>query len=445
MATWNSRTFSERGQGGILIPQHGAGALVNTRVSISGTNTIDRGGSVLPTLSMPIKCGSAVYNALRDSDTGENHSLVYSGGTVDAVLTRVHGGVKVKDSEDVYFATLDFIPLTSDTVVQTITQSTTIDGASHSSALLEVTVSHGIDQNCGQATLVYPSRPSDADTGKIAAVSLGVNGSNAAVFSGTVTGRGWEHFPSGFAADCRDRMDRLSYPYGGTERIYGTVTGGTVEQNLVEAMGISSTNTHIEDDGNTIAVLQTLVFRQGDRFLPWIRENDQICGYVTYTKGTDSAIYRTPYAYAGSITASYTKGINIISARRSETIDGMYNGVQVDGLTTELGSVSVFQSTANSYIPNPPGTVTYRLQSNIIESDARGTAVALIQLAKLNIRQEEYQMVVPPPCSLEPADSITVTHSDLDLSGGTVLVTKVEHRQTDASYVVSVSMRKVPA
>lgn len=444
MATWNGRSFGERGQNGAFAPQHGAKALINTRVSISGTNTIDRGGSVLPTFSMPIKSGSATYANLR-GDVGGNHSLVYTGGTVDAVLVSVHDGVKVKDSADVYFATLDFIALTGDTVVQTISQSTTIDGVSYSATMLEVSVSHGIDQNCGQATLVFPSRPSDADTGKIANVSMGVNGSNAAVFSGSVTGRSWEHFPSGFAADARDRLDRLTYPYGGTERTYGTVTDGTVHQNLVEAMGINSANTHIEDSGNTIAILQPLIFRQGDRFLPWIREDDQIAGYVTYTKAFDSAIYRTPYAYAGSIAASYTKGTNIISARRNETTDGMYNGVQVDGLTTELGSVSVFMSTANSYIPSPPGTVTYRIQSNIIESDARGSAVAAILLAKLNIRQEEYQMSVPPPCTLEPADSITVTHADLDLSGGTVLVTKVEHRQSDASYVVNVTMRKVPA
>ncbi len=186
MATFNSQTFSERGQSGTFIPQHGAKALVNTRVSISGTNTIDRGGTTLPPFSMPIKCGSAVYVALRGA-AGGNHSLVYSGGTVDAVLVSVHDGVKVKDSQDVYFATLDFIALTSDTTVQTISQSTTIDGVNYSSSVMEVSVSHGIDQNCGQATVVFPSRPSDADTGKIVNVSLGVNGSTLPSQPGTGT------------------------------------------------------------------------------------------------------------------------------------------------------------------------------------------------------------------------------------------------------------------
>lgn len=446
MADWGGYDFGERGSSnGTMVPQHGTKATVAPRVTLGGNTSIALGGETLPTFSMPISCTMATYEALRDR-AGEDHPLTYSGITSkDSILQSLHDAVKVKDSADLVFATLDFVLHNSDTTYQTISQSITVDGNNVSDDVLEVTVSHGIEQNCGQASVVFPSRPSSLDTGVIVEIALGIFGSNGAMFSGSATGRGWDYWPKGFAVDARDRLDRMTYPYGGTERTYGTTTGGTIEQNLVEAMGIDSANTHIEDDGNTVAVLQSIIFRQGDRFLPWIRENDQICGYVTYTKAVDSAIYRTPYAYAGSSSGSYSKGDNIVSISRKETTDGMFNGIQVDGLTTELGSVSVFKATANSYIPSPPGTVTYQTQSNIIESDTRGSAVATILMAKLNIRQEEYTMRVMPPCSLEPADSILVTCDDLDLSGGTVLVTKVTHAQGDGSYFIDVTMRKVPA
>lgn len=438
MATWNGRSWGERGSNGVLVPHHGTKASVSDRVTLTAYAQTDVAGDTLPLLTMPISCGTATYADLRGDVGGNVHSLVYTGGTVDAVLVGVQG-LLVKDSHDLIFATLDFIPITSDTTVQTISETVTVGGADYGGDVLEVTVSHGIDQ-VGQATVVFPFQPTEADTGAIVEVLINSN----AVFSGNAAGRGWDYFPEGFAVDSRDRLDRLNYPYGGTERVYTSQTGGTIHQNLVEAMGIDSSNTHIEDDGNTIGVIEPIVFRQGDRFLPWVRTNDQLCGYVTYSKARDSAIYRTPYAYAGSIAASFNKGADIIDAHRKETIEGMYNGVQVDGFTYLGATVSVFLATANAYIPDPPGTVTYSTQSNIVETNTRGTAVATILLSKLNIRQEEYEWTTPIRTDLEPADSVTISHDKLHLSGGTVLITKVEHRLRDASAITAFTGRKVP-
>lgn len=441
MAVFNSITIEERGQAGIMTPQHGAqgNVSVRPRASSSGDPVIDRGGTALTTFTMPIRCGAATLASLRSS-AGVSDSLVYSGGTITAVLVELGDAQKVVDTQDVYFASLTFIACTSNTTVSTPAISVMVDGADVSSSVINAVVSHGIEQTSGQASIVFDARPNGVTEGGSVTVGMGGN----VRFDGTVTGRSWEHFPVGVGLDCRDRMEYLSYPYGGTERTYVSTTGGSIQQNISEAMGIASANMSIEDDGATVGVVQTIVFRQGDRFLPWIRENDNLRGYVTFTKGVDSAIFRRPlqYGVTGAGTHTLTEGVNILSAKREITRDGIYNGVQVDGFTYEGASVSVFLATANADVRNPPGTISMYIQSNLIETPAMGTTVALEQLSQHNFKPERGQITLSGT-AIDPMDVLIVTHADLEMSGATVIAAQVEDRYDSGGYITVVNYRRI--
>jgi hypothetical protein len=443
MSTFSGASFQERKSGGALVPIHGATGLVGSRpkASASGNPVIDRGGTTLYQLQLPVSCGSADFSGLRGA-VGSSGSLVYAGGTVTAALVELSDAQIVKDGADVYWASLNFIVATGDTTITTPALGVTVAGGTVSSDVLSVVTSHGIDQNAGQASITFPARPSAATEGAAVTVSMGAG----AVFEGTVTGRSWEHFPTGVALDCRDRMEYMTYPYGGTEREYASQTLGTVWQNLFEAMGNASVNGSIEDPGWTVGITESLIFRKGEQFLPFIRESANLAGYVAFTKGVDSAFYIRPlnYGVTGGGTHTLTEGVNILSARREISRDGIYNGVQVDGLTYEGASVSVFVGTANSDVRDPPGTISMRVQSNLIESESRGTIVALEQLSQHNFKPQQ-GVITLPGTPIEPMDTLVVTHADLEMTGATVAAAQVEQRFDSGGWVTTVRYRKLRA
>lgn len=452
MATFQGETFNERGQNGILTPIHGAGADIGVRpAAIPFLNPrFDLGGAVPVLFSMPIACGTAVLDNLR-SWVGTNDSLVYSGGTVSAALVELKDAVLVKDSQDLTFATLDFLTVPSGAAVQELSATVTIVTDNHNAGaglyLLDANISHGIDQDSGQATITLNTPPAlGVGEGGSVGVFLGVNGSTSPMFAGTVVGRSWQQWPITLAVDCRDRMEYLTYPYGGTERTYTSQTLGTVVQNLVEAQGIASANTSIEDSGWTVGVIEPVVFRRGDRFLPWIKNALSLAGYAIFTKGADSAVYVRPlqYGVTNAGTHTFTAGVNILSSQRTVSRDGIANAIQVDGLTYQGATTSVFVGTTNSDVRSPPGTVTYAAQSNIIETPARGTIVANELLSQKNFKPESGVITVPGS-AIEPMDVAIVTDSNMGWSGATVAVTQVEQNFGVGGWTTTAHVRKIRA
>lgn len=450
MATFHAVTFSERGQGGRAVPVHGNVGNVGVRTHLVQTDPkLDYGGTTVYQISIPISCGSANLATLRQK-VGLERELIYAGGTTNALLTEIKSVVKVVDSKDVFFASLDLLVTNSNVSVAypaltvTFGGTSTAGGTSYKNMALEVTVTHGVEQDAGQAMVVFDRPLTPPTEGGSVAVSMSPDGVASAVFAGTVTGRNWEHFPTGFAVDCRDRMEYTTYPYGGTERTYTSATLGTVVQNLVEAQGIDNTSTSIEDPGWTVGIVEPVVFRRGDRFLPWIREALTLAGYAIFTKGVDSAVYVRPYdeSVTGAGTYTLTEGVNILSARRDISRDGIINAVQVDGLTYEGASVSVFIGTANSDVRSPPGTVSANIQSNLIETIGRGTTVALTYLDHHNFKPENVT-ITTPGTAIEPMDMLVVTHTDIGMSGATVVVTQREHHYSSGGYVTTLHAKRI--
>lgn len=322
--------------------------------------------------------------------------------------------------------------------VQAINLSVTIGGATVSP--LEARVRHGIDQSNGQATIVLASEPANLE-GAIVVVNAGYNGVTQQIFYGSATGVTWDYWPTGVAIDCRDRMERLRYEWGGTERTYTSTTEGSVIQNLVEAMGIDSSVTSIEDTGMTVGVTQAVRFQRGAVFLNWIREMDELCGAATFTRG-DGAIYRRTVD-TGTVTWYYEQGLNINHIQRTRAIDGIYNAVQVDGLTYEGLSVSAFIGTANSDIPDPPGTIAYRVQSNYVETDTRATIVATTLLDRKNFRPEAYTLTAVGNPLIEVGHTIEVTVDAWGLFGSALFVTAREHSISAGGFITTINAARV--
>jgi len=325
---------------------------------------------------------------------------------------------------------------------QALNVSVTIGGVSVSP--LEVRVRHAWDQGNGQATVVLDSEPANLE-GAIVDIAAGYNGESGQLFYGSATGVTWQWFPRGVAIDCRDRMERLRYEWGGTERTYTVTTEGSVIQNLVEAMGISSSDTSIVDTGWTVGVVESVVFRKGDTFISWIREIDELAGAATFTR-SNGAIYRRIIDTSATPDYTFTQGTNILDIKRTRTApDGIYNAVQVDGLTYEGLSVGAFIGTANSDIPSPPGTVALRRQSNYVETDARATVVAQTLLARNNFRPEAYDLTVPGNPLIEVGYTISVTAGSVGIGGGTALwVQSREHRiSADQGFLTTITAARV--
>lgn len=321
---------------------------------------------------------------------------------------------------------------------QTIGLSVTIGGTTQTA--FEARVRHGVEQDAGQATVVLPAHVPNL-AGQIVDVQVSVNGVSAQLFYGTATGLQYEHWAGGVAVDCRDRMTRLNFEYGGSVREYTETTEGTIIQNLVEAMGIDSADTSIEDSGWTVAVVEAITFEPGDRFLPFIREIDELAGYATFTR-SNGAIYRRPIVY-GTSTWTFAEDTNVFSARRSEAIEGIYNAVQIDGLTYEGLTVSAFVGTANADIPDPPGTVALRKSSNYVETDSRATVVAEAMLTRVNRRPVSYSIEVPGNPLIEPAITITLDIPSVN-SGGSAWVASREHVvSTSDGFVTTIEAREL--
>jgi hypothetical protein len=323
---------------------------------------------------------------------------------------------------------------------QVVNLSVTIGGVSVDA--LEARVRHGIDQSNGQATVVLDSEPANLE-GAIVVINAGYNGVTEQIFYGSASGVTWDWWPRGVAIDCRDRMERLRYEWGGTERTYTSTTEGSVIQNLVEAMGIDSSVTSIVDTGMTVGVVEAVRFQRGANFLNWIREIDNLCGAATFTR-SDGAIYRR-VVDTDTTDYTYTQGTNILSIKRNRALDGIYNGVQVDGLTYEGLTVTAFVGTANSDIPSPPGTVALKVQSNYVETNARATICATTLLDRHNYRPESYTLSVVGNPLIEVGHTLSVTAGSVGISSGTALyVTAREHAiSADQGFLTTITAARV--
>jgi hypothetical protein len=300
-------------------------------------------------------------------------------------------------------------------------------------------VSMGLRQINAQAAIHLLSRPTAADEGVSCEIWAGYNGRTQQIFKGELSGLAWEYFPGVITLDARDKLGRTRLAWGAEDRTYAGQDDAAIIQNLVEAMGIPSSETHIESSGWTLGTVQEVVAAQGRAFWPLIEEIDKLAGYRTFTRA-DGVIYRTRVSSAAGASAafSYAKGVNIIDIRRRRDREGIVNRVVVTGLEYEglsVGGEGIGEAYAdNPYIPSPPRYVSETVQSDLVEDDATALAIATRMVADKNRRPESYEVTVIGNPLLIPQMTVALTHPDVESGAATVLIDHVAHTIRGSSF-----------
>ena len=310
--------------------------------------------------------------------------------------------------------------------------------------VIGVDTSAGVSQINAQAVVHLTSRPGSAVEGATCEIWAGYDGHTDIVFKGELDGTSWEYFPGVVSLPARDLLARTRYDWGGDDRTYTSEDDAAIIQNLVEAMGIPSSQTHIESSSWTMGVVEPVTAPAGRAFWPLIEEIDRLAGFRTYT---DRAGVIRRYSVSGNVGVgsafSYAEGDNIIKVTRRRTLDGIVNKCIVTGITYEglsVGGPGVGEAFAdNPFVPDPPRYITLAIQSNLVEDDAKALEIATRMVADKNVRPETLELEVPGEATIQPLSILSVAHSDIEISSGRLIVDRVQHSIRGASWRTTIT------
>jgi hypothetical protein len=305
--------------------------------------------------------------------------------------------------------------------------------------------SAGVSQINSQATIHLTQRPSYAVEGASCEVWVGYNSAKPEIiFRGELTGVVWEYFPGIISLPARDALARTRMEWGGDDREYPSTDDAALIRNALEAMGIPSSNAHIESSGWTMGVVEVVVLPSGRAFWSMIEETDTLAGYRTYT---DRAGVVRRMRVSGNVGVGaafdYSEGVNIIKATRRRAVEGIVNKCIVTGLTYEglqIGGPGIAEAQAdNPFISDPPRYIAQKIQSNLVEDDAKALEIAQRTVSDKNRRPEIFELEVIGNPLLEPLSVIGLTHADLEAGSGLLLVDRVQHTIRAASFRTSMT------
>lgn len=292
--------------------------------------------------------------------------------------------------------------------------------------------SAGVSQINAQATIHLTSRPGQAVEGADVEIWAGFDGDADIIFKGQLDGTTWEFFPGVVSLPARDLLARTRYDWGGEDREYIEQDDAAIIRNLLEAMGIPSSQAHIESSGWTLGVVQSVIAPGGRAFWPLVAEIDSLAGFRTYT---DRAGIIRRYQVSGNIgigsSFNYSNGANVIKIVRRRSLDGIVNKAVVTGLTYEglqVGGPGVAEAQAdNPFVPNPPRYITEAIQSNLVEDDAKALEIAIRTVRDKNRRPETFEITIAGERRMQPLSIIQIAQPELEVASGRVIVDRVQH------------------
>lgn len=288
------------------------------------------------------------------------------------------------------------------------------------------TVDHGLDIINSTASLTFAVRPSQAE--ELAAVEIwaGYNGYLSQIFAGEVVAPSWDYAPATATVECRAKLARVRANWGGDDQVWDTIDDAALIVAILELYGI--TNHNIESSGWTLGTIQDITLANGESGWALIEEIDRLAGYLTFS-APDGWTHRRRVSGAPGTgyVWRYAKGKNILGAKRTRTLDGIYNKAVVSGLEYEGVSVSGSASAANPYIPPTPGYITLEEESDLIEDDTKAQEIAERTVGDKNRRPEAMDLTVAGNPLLHPAATIQADHDDLETGVANLLIQHISH------------------
>lgn len=303
--------------------------------------------------------------------------------------------------------------------------------------VLEVQTSAGFDQINAEATIVCAARPSWALEGQAVEIHAGYNGEVAQIHGGVVIGFDWETWSPRVGILCQDKLARARETWGGAERVYTNQTDEAIARNLLEALGIPSSQASITLSGVLRGTIQEVVLATGDT--PWslLARLARWAGCRIFS-GTNGIIYGRRVSGGTGATAAWTfqQDVDILRAKRSRSTRDICNQFTMKGLTYEGIEVEGSASASNTYLDAlmPPDLRPYFVgdeeQDDLIESEADAIAVAQREVADRNRRPEGADLEVIGNPLLQPAMTGGIDASDLEVANGLVFLVNVKHSIT---------------
>lgn len=296
---------------------------------------------------------------------------------------------------------------------------------------LAVSIDLGYDVVSGSCSVQVASVPAASDFQQEVEVWLGWNGFTIACFKGYIEddGRGFFPFTNVIRAAGFNKRTQLKYPDAVS---YSSQTDGTIVEDLLTKAGI--VNYSVDEDGTTLGTVQAVSLSGGTPTWDLINQIDQVFGYRTFDTN-DGFVRRMRISGLPASTAafSFTQGTNIYRIdRRQGSVDEIANRVNVYGLPSVSGW-PVTRESVNTLVPNPPQFIAHDFRSELIETSAVGSAVALRIIGEVNGLPDEITLETWGHPFINPGMTVSVQSAQVGLSSATNYWVKHVSHQFDAS------------
>lgn len=334
------------------------------------------------------------------------------------------------------------------------------DGVDISSSVAGLKVAMSLDGATATAELSCVSRPMDVNPpngmGENNAVDVwaGWSGALHQIFLGYVdeTAWAWPDLPA-VTFPCRDRLAITRLPWGRADlgggedllaRVYEGQTDDAIVRNILEAYGLPNTIASIEGAGIVLGQAEPIVLPVGKPGWTVIAELDKLLGYATYTTRQGTIFRRKRFALPETAAATIqaaVKADGMIRLRRRRGIPEIVNQVRVEGLVIdELPIASEARTTHPDtafWLPDPPGTITREIRSNLIDDQLIADALAEFWVHQLDRPREYYELELVGRPLLSPGDRLDVVCPGAEFAGS-MLVSAVSHQFTNSGFTTSV-------
>jgi hypothetical protein len=348
------------------------------------------------------------------------------------------------------------------TTIRTPGYQVIVDGIDITTEVAAFSVNLSLESATATASIECISRPLTVNApngmGENNTVQIwaGWGGSLHQVFGGFVDGTEWSWdggsgrrvvFP------CRDKLAITKLPWGRADlslsedvlaRVYENQMDQQIVQNLVEAYGISSGETNIEGGFYTFGGAEPVILPVGTPGWSLIAELDALVGYATFTTRQGTIFRRPRYVLPASAESVLyaEEGDDLLAFRRRREIPEIVRQLRVRGLVIDEVPISydVYSTDPDVgfWLPDPPGTVTRELQSNLIDDALEAQDLGDFWITELDKPREQYEVDLEGFPLINPADRIDVYCPSAEFDGA-FLVATVSHRYDSGGFFTSVT------
>lgn len=301
---------------------------------------------------------------------------------------------------------------------QRITTDVRINGTLISN-VVSISTSAGFDQINLTATVTCAELP-DVQEGDTLEIWASNGTQQGHIFSGEVTKVERSYAATKGVIHGTDLLARTRYEWGGEDQEEVEIDSAALVRHYLEIMGIPSSQASIEGSGDwELGVIDPVTLKNGDVPYSTIEQIDYFEGYRTFSLPTGVIVRRRVSVVTGaSVAMTFEKGVQILAdATWERGIEEIRNKVVIEGNEyegLEISSENIGDvAAANGFIPNPPGFVTLREQTPLIEDDQLAFDFATRMLIDKNRRPEAIRFRVPFDPRPQPGMLIKVVHEDL--------------------------------